>query len=47
CSSREVSDDKVAQMAFQAEGSGGDKDADALSKKYVDELKAKARIVKR
>jgi peptidyl-prolyl cis-trans isomerase SurA len=47
CSSREVSDDKVAQMVFQAEGSGGDKDADALSKKYVDELKAKARIVKR
>ena len=46
CSSREVSDDKTAQMVFQSEGSG-DKDADALSKKYVDELKAKARIVKR
>jgi peptidyl-prolyl cis-trans isomerase SurA len=46
CSSREVSDDKAAQMVFQSEGSG-DKDADALSKKYVDELKAKARIVKR
>ena len=41
CSSREVSDDKVAQMVFQSEGSG------ELSKKYVDELKAKARIVKR
>lgn len=47
CSSREVSDDKVAQMVFQSEGSGGDKNADELSKKYVDELKAKARIVKR
>jgi peptidyl-prolyl cis-trans isomerase SurA len=46
CSSREVSDDKTAQMVFQSEGSG-DKDADALSKKYVDELKAKARIIKR
>ncbi|WP_256749648.1 peptidylprolyl isomerase [Mesorhizobium sp. Mes31] len=46
CSSREVSDDKVAQMVFQSEGSG-DKNADELSKKYVDELKAKARIVKR
>jgi peptidyl-prolyl cis-trans isomerase SurA len=47
CSSREVSDDKVAQMVFQNEGSGGDKNADELSKKYVNELKAKARIVKR
>lgn len=47
CSSREVSDDKVAQMVFQNEGSSGDKNADELSKKYVDELKAKARIVKR
>ncbi|MET2827577.1 peptidylprolyl isomerase [Mesorhizobium shangrilense] len=46
CSSREVSDDKVAQMVFQGEGST-DKAADELSKKYVDELKAKARIVKR
>jgi peptidyl-prolyl cis-trans isomerase SurA len=46
CSSREVSDDKVAQMVFQGESSG-DKNADDLSKKYMDELKAKARIVKR
>ena len=46
CSSREVSDDKTAQMVFQSEGSS-DKAADELSKKYVDELKAKARIVKR
>ena len=33
-------------MVFQSEGSS-DKDADELSKKYVDELKAKARIVER
>ncbi|QKC86491.1 peptidylprolyl isomerase [Mesorhizobium sp. NZP2077] len=46
CSSREVSDDKTAQMVFQSEGSS-DKAAEDLSKKYVDELKAKARIVKR
>ena len=46
CSSREVSDDKVAQMVFQAEGKTDDK-ADALSEKYLGELKAKARIVKR
>jgi len=46
CSSREVSDDKVAQMVFQGEGST-DKNAEDLSKKYMDELKAKARIVKR
>lgn len=46
CSSREVSDDKVAQMVFQSEDTT-DKTADDLSKKYVDELKAKAKIVKR
>ena len=46
CSSREVSDDKAAQMVFQSED-GGDKDADALSAKYVEELKAKAKIVTR
>jgi peptidyl-prolyl cis-trans isomerase SurA len=46
CSSREVSDDKVAQMVFQSEDTS-DKTADDLSKKYVEELKAKARIIKR
>lgn len=46
CSSREVSDDKVAQMVFQAEGST-DKNADELSVKYVEELRKKARIVQR
>ncbi|MGF7006054.1 peptidylprolyl isomerase [Aminobacter sp. BE322] len=48
CSAREVSDDKVAQMVFQAEGAGaGNEKADELSKKYLDELRAKARIVTR
>ena len=46
CSSREVSDDKVAQMVFQSEGST-DKNADELSEKYVEELRKKARIVQR
>lgn len=46
CSSREVSDDKAAQMIFQAEG-GNDKDAEELGKKYVDELRKKANIVER
>ena len=46
CSSREVSDDKVAQMVFQSEG-GNDKNADELSSKYVEELRKKARIVER
>jgi len=46
CSSREVSDDKAAQMVFQSEG-GSDKDADELSKKYLEELRQKAKIVKR
>lgn len=48
CSSREVSDDKVAQMVFQSEtGKAGDAKAEELSKKYIDELRTKARIVKR
>ncbi|SIT54399.1 conserved exported hypothetical protein [Mesorhizobium prunaredense] len=46
CSSREVSDDKAAQMVFQSEGTSG-KDADELSTKYVEELRKKARIVER
>ena len=46
CSSREVSDDKAAQMIFQAEG-GNDKDAEELGKKYVDELRKKANIIER
>jgi peptidyl-prolyl cis-trans isomerase SurA len=45
CSAREVSDDKAAQLVLQSEGTG-DK-GDELSDKYVKELKAKARIVRR
>ncbi|PWK75587.1 peptidylprolyl isomerase [Aminobacter sp. AP02] len=49
CSAREVSDDKVAQMVFQAEGAGkgGNEQADELNKKYVAELRKVARIVTR
>lgn len=46
CSAREVNDDRVAQMVFQAEGSTNEK-AEELSKKYMAELKKKARITKR
>lgn len=46
CSTREVSDDRVAQMVFTNEGSVNEK-ADELSKKYMGELKEKARIQKR
>ncbi|TKT81358.1 peptidylprolyl isomerase [Aquamicrobium sp. LC103] len=46
CSAREVSDDRVAQMVFQAEGTGGEK-ADELSKEYTAELREKATIINR
>jgi peptidyl-prolyl cis-trans isomerase SurA len=46
CSSREVSDDRVAKMVFQLEGATDDK-AEDLSKKYTEELREKANIVKR
>lgn len=47
CSAREVSDDRVAQMVFQAEGSGGGEGNDDASKKLTDELRAKAQIINR
>ena len=46
CSSREVSDDRVAKMVFQSEGQGDDK-ANELSKQYTEELRKKAKIIKR
>jgi peptidyl-prolyl cis-trans isomerase SurA len=46
CSARVVSDDKVAQMVFQSEGETGGK-SDEFSKKYMEELKKRARIVQR
>lgn len=52
CSAREVSDDRVAQMVFQTEqlgsgGGSGDEDAESASKKLMDELRAKAQIIRR
>lgn len=46
CSAREVSDDRVAQLTFQAE-SGKNSSADELSSTYTQELREKAKIVKR
>jgi peptidyl-prolyl cis-trans isomerase SurA len=47
CSTREVSDDRVAKMVFGAEQQGNDGDMDKTSKKLTDELRAKAQIVRR
>ena len=47
CSSREVSDDRVAQMVFGAEQQGNSDDMDEASKKLTAELRAKAQIVQR
>lgn len=47
CSAREVSDDKAAQMVFEAQGAKGDDSTEALEKKYLAELKKSARIVQR
>ena len=48
CSSREVSDDRVAQLMLRSESSSdGDKAAEELDKKYMAELREQARIVKR
>lgn len=46
CSSREVSDDRVAKLTFQAEGAE-DKSTEDVSKKYTEELREKAKIVQR
>ncbi|MFH2015113.1 MAG: peptidylprolyl isomerase [Pseudomonadota bacterium] len=46
CSSREVSDDRAAQMMLQADGKMDEK-AEELSKKYVEELRKVARIVQK
>jgi peptidyl-prolyl cis-trans isomerase SurA len=48
CSTREVSDDRVAQLEFQNESNGDiNKKGEELNKKYLDELRAKARIIER
>jgi peptidyl-prolyl cis-trans isomerase SurA len=46
CSSREVSDDRVAKMVFQSETKTDDQ-AGELDKKYIAELRKRARIVER
>lgn len=45
CSAREVSDDRVAQMVFEAEG--GEEGEDGQSEKLTKELRDKAQIVRR
>ncbi len=47
CSTREVSDDRVARMVFGSQQQSGDADMEKTSKKLTDELRAKAQIVKR
>ena len=47
CSSREVSDDRVAQLVLNGENKSGDQNADQISKTYTEELRKKARIVER
>ncbi len=46
CSSREVSDDRVAQMVFQNEIAGEEKPS-KLSEEYLAELRKNARIIER
>ncbi|MBX3581531.1 MAG: peptidylprolyl isomerase [Rhizobiaceae bacterium] len=47
CSTREVSDDRVARLTFQAEDAGGEKNSEDLSNKYLEQLRERAKIVKR
>src|SRR5690606_13890291 len=47
CSTREVSDDRVAQMVFGMEQQGNDSDTDKASEKLTKELRDKAQIVQR
>ncbi|MDR2312048.1 peptidylprolyl isomerase [Pseudochrobactrum asaccharolyticum] len=51
CAKRSVSDDRVAQLTFSMEGTSNNSDqekkAEEISKKYVKELREKAKIVNR
>ncbi len=51
CSTRQVNDDRVAQLVFSMEGTdsaaGQEKKANELSKSYLEELRKKAKIVNR
>jgi peptidyl-prolyl cis-trans isomerase SurA len=46
CSERQVSDDRVAELAFQT-GDNQNKNAEELSEKYTKELRDKAVIIER
>ncbi|MBX3568177.1 MAG: peptidylprolyl isomerase [Rhizobiaceae bacterium] len=46
CSAKEVSDDRVAKSVFQAEGNL-DEQADEMGKRYLDDLRKRAKIVTR
>jgi peptidyl-prolyl cis-trans isomerase SurA len=47
CKSREVSDDRVAKSVFQAEAGNEDQQGEELDKKYIAELRERAKIVER
>jgi peptidyl-prolyl cis-trans isomerase SurA len=47
CGSKEVSDDRAATVALEAEESGGKGGPEALAEKYLKELRDKASIVRR
>lgn len=47
CSSREVSDDRVAQLVFNSEAQGSDAQTDEASAKLLDEIRKRATIVQR
>lgn len=47
CSAREVSDDRVAQMVYQSQGASNEGGGDDASKKLMEELRAKAQIIRR
>jgi len=46
CSVREVSDDRVAQLVFQQDGKSEDKRAEEMDKRYLEELRKRAQIIK-
>lgn len=48
CKTRQVSDDRVAQLVFSTENAGkGEQDSEGLSKTYLEELRKAAKIVTR
>ncbi len=47
CKTREVSDDRVAKSVFQAEAGNEDQQGEELDKKYLEELRGRAKITER